>query len=239
MAAVATYGIANINAFQDSHLNMAHLSDDQSHSDSSLDPELSDDSFPSLFCRALYDYEAQDASALSFRKGDIIEILTQQPSGWWDGLLGDERGWFPSNYVTIISEEEAELALNGSDFSNTDGQNTASISSLPGQSRHSIVDMSHAMLRGTQADNEHWLESELSVGDSRMGLNELANITLQSTSSSDFWMPQVAPNGQVCQIYFLHLWFSQRAPLDILCQHPDRSAISRFASGSRGGYVGQ
>ncbi|KAJ7440631.1 SH3 domain-containing protein, partial [Mycena galericulata] len=51
------------------------------------------------FCRALYDYEAQDASALSFRQNDIIEVLTQQPSGWWDGLLGDERGWFPSNYV--------------------------------------------------------------------------------------------------------------------------------------------
>ncbi|KAI5835257.1 SH3-domain-containing protein, partial [Schizophyllum commune Tattone D] len=51
------------------------------------------------FCKALYDYEAQDPSALSFKRGDIIEVLTQQPSGWWDGLLGDERGWFPSNYV--------------------------------------------------------------------------------------------------------------------------------------------
>ncbi|THV03833.1 ras GEF [Dendrothele bispora CBS 962.96] len=198
MAAVATYATAN--AFHDAHMNITNMSDsslDQSHSDSSLDPDLSDDSFPSLFCRALYDYEAQDASALSFRRGDIIEVLTQQPSGWWDGLLGDERGWFPSNYVTIISEEEAELILNGSDFSNAESQNTGSVSNVPTQPRHSIVDMSHAMLRGTQAENEHWLESELSMGDSRMGLTELANRALQSTSASDFWMPQVAPNGQI------------------------------------------
>ncbi|KAJ3817695.1 SH3 domain-containing protein, partial [Lentinula raphanica] len=51
------------------------------------------------FCRAKYAYTAQDASALSFSPGDIIEVLTTQPTGWWDGLLGEERGWFPSNYV--------------------------------------------------------------------------------------------------------------------------------------------
>jgi hypothetical protein len=73
---------------------------------------------PALFCRALYDYEAKDASALSFRQNDIIEVLTQLSSGWWDGLLNDERGWFPSNYVTAITNEEAELAFSGSELSN-------------------------------------------------------------------------------------------------------------------------
>ncbi|KAF5345546.1 hypothetical protein D9758_012020 [Tetrapyrgos nigripes] len=198
MAAVATYVTAN--AFRDAHMNIPDISDsslDQSQSDSSLDPDLSDDSFPSLFCRALYDYEAQDASALSFRRGDIIEILTQQPSGWWDGLLGDERGWFPSNYVTIISDEEAEIALNGSDFSNAESYN-AGVGGVSGQPRNSIVDMSHAMLRGGQAENEDWLQSEL-VEDPRLGLNELAQSAFQAqpSSASDFWMPQVAPNGQI------------------------------------------
>ncbi|KAJ3981017.1 SH3 domain-containing protein, partial [Lentinula detonsa] len=51
------------------------------------------------FCRAKYPYTAQDASALTFTTGSIIEVLTRQESGWWDGMLGDERGWFPSNYV--------------------------------------------------------------------------------------------------------------------------------------------
>jgi len=61
-----------------------------------------------VFCRALYDYDSTDASSLSFRRGDIIEVLTRLESGWWDGLLNDERGWFPSNYVAIMSEQELE-----------------------------------------------------------------------------------------------------------------------------------
>lgn len=64
-----------------------------------------------VFCRALYDYESRDASSLSFRKGDVIEVLTQLDSGWWDGLLHNERGWFPSNYVAPVSEQEIEQEM--------------------------------------------------------------------------------------------------------------------------------
>lgn len=52
--------------------------------------------------RALYDYSGGEESALSFRKGDIIQVLTQLESGWWDGLCNGERGWFPSNYVSDL-----------------------------------------------------------------------------------------------------------------------------------------
>jgi son of sevenless len=67
-----------------------------------------------MLCRALYDYRAQVASELSLREGEIIEILGQEPSGWWDGLLQrDElevpiRCWFPSNYVALITKPESE-----------------------------------------------------------------------------------------------------------------------------------
>ncbi|KZT56335.1 ras GEF [Calocera cornea HHB12733] len=61
-----------------------------------------------FFVRALYDYQSTDASSLTFHKGDLIEVLTQLESGWWDGLLEDERGWFPSNYVVPVSEDEVE-----------------------------------------------------------------------------------------------------------------------------------
>ncbi|KAF9049553.1 ras GEF [Hymenopellis radicata] len=163
----------------------------QTSTSQSVQHELMDD-FPTLFCRALYDYDAQDASALSFRRGDIIEVLTQQASGWWDGLLGEERGWFPSNYVTIISDEEAELAFSGSDASNAEVQ----VQSNRYSARNSIVDMSHAMMRGSQEENEEWLDSELSSGN---GAREepVTSTWDSSTSSSDFWMPQVAPNGQI------------------------------------------
>lgn len=55
--------------------------------------------------RAVYDFEATDESALSFRAGHVIEVLTMLPSGWWDGMLGTSRGWFPSNYVEDVDDE--------------------------------------------------------------------------------------------------------------------------------------
>ena len=27
-------------------------------------------------------------------------------SGWWDGVMGDTRGWFPSNFVEEVEEED-------------------------------------------------------------------------------------------------------------------------------------
>ncbi|KZO94615.1 SH3-domain-containing protein [Calocera viscosa TUFC12733] len=58
------------------------------------------------FVRALYDYSATDAACLAFRKGDVIELLERMESGWWDGLLNGERGWFPSNYVEVLPNGE-------------------------------------------------------------------------------------------------------------------------------------
>jgi hypothetical protein len=62
----------------------------------------------SFFVQAQYAFNSTDNSSLSFAKDDVIEVLTQLPSGWWDGLLGLRRGWFPSNYVRRIEAWEAE-----------------------------------------------------------------------------------------------------------------------------------
>jgi son of sevenless-like protein len=71
-------------------------------------------SIVTFYCRAIYDYKAAIPSSISFRKNDIIEVFEQLESGWWDGLLREKRGWFPSNHVVAIPREEAESAL--SDF---------------------------------------------------------------------------------------------------------------------------
>lgn len=65
----------------------------------------------SFFVRAVYDYRSDDPSALQIVRGDVIEVLTVLESGWWDGLIGEERGWFPSNYAIKISKAEAKAAL--------------------------------------------------------------------------------------------------------------------------------
>lgn len=56
-----------------------------------------------LYVRALYDYDADDRTSLSFRQGDVIQVITQLESGWWDGVIHGVRGWFPSNYCAVVS----------------------------------------------------------------------------------------------------------------------------------------
>ncbi|KAK5931509.1 hypothetical protein CesoFtcFv8_000222 [Champsocephalus esox] len=53
-------------------------------------------------CRALYAYDAQDTDELSFNAEEVIEILTEDPSGWWFGRLRGREGMFPGNYVEKI-----------------------------------------------------------------------------------------------------------------------------------------
>jgi len=151
------------------------------------DQGVPEDQFSTLFCRALYDYEAQDASALSFCRGDVIEVLNQQPSGWWDGLLADERGWFPSNYVELISDEEADMAFAAMD--------SAGIGATVPENGPTMLEITPASVRGmNQAENEEWLASELSYrNEGTMPPNAPGHFT----PLSDFWMPQVTTDGQV------------------------------------------
>jgi son of sevenless len=142
--------------------------------------------FTTFFCRALYDYQTNDASSLSFRKNDIIEVRTQLESGWWDGLLGDERGWFPSNYVAVISDEEAESALSGSDHSLLQNGDTSTGS----------LDLSSALLGDPSSDHEpEWMNLDLAPSGVRRGPRQ--TLGANGLHSSDFWLPEVAANGQV------------------------------------------
>lgn len=64
------------------------------------------------FVLAMHDFAPQqpNATCLSFRAGQVIRVLNRDTSGWWDGELDGQRGWFPSNYVTsevgLLTEEE-------------------------------------------------------------------------------------------------------------------------------------
>ncbi|KAK4241651.1 hypothetical protein C8A03DRAFT_41005 [Achaetomium macrosporum] len=52
---------------------------------------------------ALYDYAAQAEGDLSFRAGDIIEVVTRtaNENEWWTGRLHGKQGQFPGNYVKL------------------------------------------------------------------------------------------------------------------------------------------
>nr|DBA13826.1 TPA: hypothetical protein GDO54_004862 [Pyxicephalus adspersus] len=53
-------------------------------------------------CRTLYAYDAQDTDELSFNANAVLEIIREDPSGWWQGRLRGREGLFPGNYVEKI-----------------------------------------------------------------------------------------------------------------------------------------
>jgi hypothetical protein len=103
-------------------------------------------SSPIILCRvkALYAFDGTEPTGLTFNKGDIIEVLAQLDSGWWDGwyvyICSDralylsslylcqfislisrcdgKRGWFPSNYVQAI--DDASESSNSSQYDATE-----------------------------------------------------------------------------------------------------------------------
>ncbi len=46
----------------------------------------------------LFDYDAASAEELSLRENDIVTVIYEDPSGWWEGELNGIKGIFPSNF---------------------------------------------------------------------------------------------------------------------------------------------
>ncbi|XP_044718051.1 rasGEF domain-containing protein [Hirsutella rhossiliensis] len=67
-----------------------------------------------MYVRALYDYEADDRTSLSFHRGDVIQVITQLESGWWDGVINDVRDNDQNGPAGRIDDEgDDDEALDG------------------------------------------------------------------------------------------------------------------------------
>ncbi|XP_042625218.1 mitogen-activated protein kinase kinase kinase 9-like [Cyprinus carpio] len=72
---------------------------------------------------AVFDYEATAEDELSLRKGDRVEVLSKDSlvsgdEGWWTGMIEDQVGIFPSNYVSNgISEKIRDTPEDCCDYS--------------------------------------------------------------------------------------------------------------------------
>lgn len=60
--------------------------------------------------RAIAAFEATASNQISLHPGDIVRVHQITPGGWWEGELdrnGEKHiGWFPGNYLQIISEHK-------------------------------------------------------------------------------------------------------------------------------------
>jgi len=121
-----------------------------------------------VWVRGLYDYMGTDASALSFQKGAIIEVFNQLETGWWDGVLDDERGWFPSNYVQVLTPAETEAHL------------------------ATLYAREQAQANAWDADESNWGRT-----NGHPGKTSRASSARPQSLADDFWMPQVSADGQV------------------------------------------
>ncbi|EFW98535.1 cell division control protein [Grosmannia clavigera kw1407] len=128
-----------------------------------------------MYVRALYDYEADDRTSLSFHEGDVIQVITQLESGWWDGVINGVRGWFPSNYCQLITsaDELPESEQNG-----------------VGVADHVDEDMEEDVYEeGFDDDDDE--------------ADDLTNLPLEGTDSNvsrsgaDYWIPQATLDGRL------------------------------------------
>mmetsp|Transcript_37369 Transcript_37369/g.73498 ORF Transcript_37369/g.73498 Transcript_37369/m.73498 type:complete len:527 (-) Transcript_37369:365-1945(-) len=64
-------------------------------------PALAPDPDTPKVCVALYDYQAQRDVELSFQAGEEINVVQQDPSGWWTGIVNGQCGVFPTTYTQL------------------------------------------------------------------------------------------------------------------------------------------
>ncbi|EEB08829.1 myosin type I [Schizosaccharomyces japonicus yFS275] len=61
-------------------------------------PPVAAASPPKPVYTALYDFAGRSANEMSFNKGDVLDIIQKEPSGWWLASRNGIEGWVPANY---------------------------------------------------------------------------------------------------------------------------------------------
>ena len=65
---------------------------------------------------AVFDYKGELSTHLQLKQGDLVRVHRKEAAGWWRGTVGDQTGWFPSNYVQAAppgKNPDISLLFNG------------------------------------------------------------------------------------------------------------------------------
>ena len=148
-----------------------------------------------MYVQALYNYDADDQTSLSFRQGDIIQVITQLESGWWDGVINGVRGWFPSNYCAVVTS--------------SDGDGRASRQNTNG------ADISGESSAEDDYDEDHTEQ----LGSNGNPKDDGPRLPVEGTESQEqdqqaFWIPQATPDGRLFYFNMLTGSSTMELPLE-------------------------
>ena len=68
----------------------------------SSDIKLKDVNLDVFLVQAIYDFKPAEPNELEFKRLDVINVTDKSDPNWWEGEIGDRKGYFPSNYVAPI-----------------------------------------------------------------------------------------------------------------------------------------
>lgn len=129
---------------------------------------------PAMYVRALYDYTADDRTSLSFRQGDVIQVINQLESGWWDGVINGVRGWFPSNYCAVINDDSDLNRHEEGVEGDTEDELREELDETEFDDLDSISQSREALARPTQGHDER-----------------------RPVDPAAYWIPQATPDGRL------------------------------------------
>ncbi|EGG25091.1 hypothetical protein DFA_03337 [Cavenderia fasciculata] len=94
----------------------AAASDSQAAASAAGAPDQED--YTSLYpkARVVYPHNATDEGEITLVVGDTITVYSWEDDYWWEGVLGDKSGYFPSSCVDWI-EPEGEITVQDNSYS--------------------------------------------------------------------------------------------------------------------------
>lgn len=133
------------------------------NSSSSLYPSLSAAAQPTKpastpnkgHVRAIYDFDAAEDNELTFKAGELIELLDDSDQNWWKGRTSLGTGLFPANFVSKNIQRDPEPVVRAT----TDKQKTKKKDKVTTVSLDKI-DLCLEMLKSADATDVNQAESQ-------------------------------------------------------------------------------
>ncbi|XP_065897860.1 signal transducing adapter molecule 1-like isoform X2 [Dysidea avara] len=104
--------------------------------------------------RAIYDFDAAEDNELSFKAGEVIELIDDSDQNWWKGSTSLGTGLFPANFVSKNMQKEPEPVVKTTSDQKKKKQNKVVTVSLE------KINLCLEMLKSADATDANQAESE-------------------------------------------------------------------------------